>query len=1221
MRIHKIGIRNLHALRLHTVVDFGAPPLSQVGLFAITGDTGAGKTTILDAITLALYGRLPRSGRNVEEVMSYSAAESLAEVEFDNGRERYLAHWSIYRAHRSAEGRLRPPRRQLSHWRDGAWRIVAEKAGEVDKYVESVTGLDYFRFTRSVLLAQGEFAAFLRAGERERSELLERITGTEIYSELSRAAFERHKLEEHRAQELERQRQALRLSTLEEVALWRQELSTLRQKEKKAREEMAECQQRLDWRRQLIQVEAELEMLERAAAELDEEWSAAAPQRHRLDMHQRLAPFQLRLHSLKELEDRMAEISAVLEARRSEWLASASEEERLSRLVEEKEAVWRAIEMDWEENQPRYEKAILLDEKIVERRRQWEQAGADLAEARRKWEDLQQKKLLTRQNEENTGAELRALESWLETQGRFADMDADWQTWQKLGDLWRQKRKEIIDVEQKINARRLELGKLLPGLEQEKQQLSDLRRKVEAALEAFKRHAPPNIPFTRAELLKRVDDELQTLAERREKLRRLLELATKYQARLREQNETEIQLESLLGEELALSKRSMSLWDEWMNYEKEWERRQHIYLREQTIANYEKDRAELREGEPCPLCFSTHHPFRHQMPERSFVDVASQDLEKAAKRRDAARTRYNEIMNEMARLRESLVALVGNQDDERRGGRFHYLHTQIDQLEEEIAGLNGALEEELRALGQLEAIHARMRRLERQYDEESKRKESLYQQHQALEKLEEESRALELRSQEREREAERLRQHIESDEALSMSWIQTADDTLRRLALALAKRDFPLDREAPDKTLDDIGARLMHFRRREEERRHLLHQHALLAQQGQLLSESETNLAAHLAHAEEACRKLENALEELRQERQVALADEDPRAAREAAKARLAESRQEALQAQQRHEALRRHRQELWRRIQDEENQLAGQEKKRTADAAQLESDLRQVDFDSLEAALQAMLGEAEARELETRIQQLRQRLDERRQARQHASARRDELRAQALSESDVHELKEALSAADGRLADLLQKIGALNERLAEHEKRRQESIQLETRIEEQSREKLRWARLNEIIGSADGKKFRAFAQGLTLAKLVGLANAYLQQLHGRYFIRKNDDDLLELEIVDTFQADNVRAMQTLSGGESFLVSLALALGLSDLAGRQTNIRSLFIDEGFGALDERTLDLAIATLENLEAGEKTIGIISHVKELKERIAVQIQVRKKGNGFSDIEIVG
>ena len=162
--------------------------------------------------------------------------------------------------------------------------------------------------------------------------------------------------------------------------------------------------------------------------------------------------------------------------------------------------------------------------------------------------------------------------------------------------------------------------------------------------------------------------------------------------------------------------------------------------------------------------------------------------------------------------------------------------------------------------------------------------------------------------------------------------------------------------------------------------------------------------------------------------------------------------------------------------------------------------------------------------------------------------------------------------------------------------------------------------RLKDIIGSADGKVFRAFAQGLTLKKLTELANRHLLQLNGRYLIHKPNDKDLALEIIDQHHANNIRSIHTLSGGESFLVSLALALGLSDLAGRNTQIKSLFIDEGFGTLDESALDLAITTLENLQSIGKRIGVISHVHALKERITTQIQVQKKGSGFSDLVIM-
>jgi exonuclease SbcC len=160
---------------------------------------------------------------------------------------------------------------------------------------------------------------------------------------------------------------------------------------------------------------------------------------------------------------------------------------------------------------------------------------------------------------------------------------------------------------------------------------------------------------------------------------------------------------------------------------------------------------------------------------------------------------------------------------------------------------------------------------------------------------------------------------------------------------------------------------------------------------------------------------------------------------------------------------------------------------------------------------------------------------------------------------------------------------------------------------------------LNALIGSADGAKFRRFAQGLTLANLVHLANAQLERLFGRYQLQCQQNDMLALEVLDTWQGDNARDIKTLSGGESFLISLALALALSDLVSNKTSIDSLFLDEGFGTLDNNTLEVALDALDNLNASGKMIGVISHVDALKERIGVQIKVKKlSGLGISSLE---
>lgn len=167
----------------------------------------------------------------------------------------------------------------------------------------------------------------------------------------------------------------------------------------------------------------------------------------------------------------------------------------------------------------------------------------------------------------------------------------------------------------------------------------------------------------------------------------------------------------------------------------------------------------------------------------------------------------------------------------------------------------------------------------------------------------------------------------------------------------------------------------------------------------------------------------------------------------------------------------------------------------------------------------------------------------------------------------------------------------------------------------------LKWELLDRYIGDSEGKKFSTFAQGLTLSRLIALSNKRLSELSDRYLLDKpteKEDD--ELMVLDQYMGNERRSVKTLSGGETFMISLSLALALSDLASRNVKLESLFIDEGFGTLDPETLETALCTLEKLQQeGQKNIGIISHVESIKERISTQIRLQKDSRGFSRIEI--
>ena len=190
---------------------------------------------------------------------------------------------------------------------------------------------------------------------------------------------------------------------------------------------------------------------------------------------------------------------------------------------------------------------------------------------------------------------------------------------------------------------------------------------------------------------------------------------------------------------------------------------------------------------------------------------------------------------------------------------------------------------------------------------------------------------------------------------------------------------------------------------------------------------------------------------------------------------------------------------------------------------------------------------------------------------------------------------------------------------LTNHENNSKSIAQYEEELTKRRANAEEWERLDTLFGSANGSRFKTIAQGYTLDVLLGYANRHLAQISSRYALERTATDALSLQVIDLDMLNERRAVNTLSGGESFLVSLALALGLSSLSSNKMSVESLFIDEGFGSLDADTLRTAMEALERLQSQGRKIGIISHVAEMTERITTQIQVQKNSNGKSIITI--
>ena len=331
MKILRIRLENLNSLRGEHEVAFDAEPISGAGIFAITGQTGAGKSTLLDAITLALYGRAARYGdsSNPEDMMSRHTGSCQAEAEFEVPSGRYRAVWQLRRARGNPDGNLQPPRRYLYN---EAGEVLAEKIGDVNERIEELCGLDYHRFTRSVLLAQGEFANFLKAKSSERSELLEKLTGTSIYSKLGKLL---HETCVERKRDLDQRAEVLgEITLLEPEARKKMEKSVAEDREKhdelkKWRESLAERSTKAKRLHEDLKAEAAILTKQQSLAA---EQKAAEDDLARLSAHRKAQPF---FPSLAQLDQAQARADAEQKSAKQARAAATESTEKAKALAGE----------------------------------------------------------------------------------------------------------------------------------------------------------------------------------------------------------------------------------------------------------------------------------------------------------------------------------------------------------------------------------------------------------------------------------------------------------------------------------------------------------------------------------------------------------------------------------------------------------------------------------------------------------------------------------------------------------------------------------------------------------------------------------------------------------------------------------------------------------------------------------------------------------------------
>ncbi len=1221
MKILKVTLQNLNSLRLLQEIDFLSSPLGDTGLFAITGDTGAGKTTILDAITLGLYGKIHRN-KDVKEVLSYGSVESLAEVEFQTNGQVYRAHWSLRRARQKVDGNIQPPVRQLSQEveKDGeaVYKIIAEGQREVDKEVEAITGLDFDRFSRSVLLSQGDFAAFLKANEKDRSDLLERITGTDIYSRLSKAAFERHKEELGKLEDLKKELESLRLLDEETVTQIEAELGD----KKAGNQKMAVALEALRQKKQRVEALAGLQekkdlLVEKMLAN-EAAIAEAAPDFKRLELSQKAQPFSAalarldhQLHAKEQVEEALIalekEVADTKKQQATQSELNAVVADTLANLEKEgvaKRKLWQQVEK--------------LDVQIEEKTGPLQQKETAWNALQAQFKAQEQQLATLMEAQEALGKAIQTEEKWLSDHTQYASLSTE------LGRIedQRDNLRELFLTRRQMEK---ELAALSEQREKQEEKLAEFQKQNEqvqtelAALEQqFAQAVPPNYPKSKEELIGFLYKDIEQLREQQKNLGRLSQYNEEYQRALLELSAQEERREHLERAEMDVNKQLMSSMELMDVMTKQLAYKREIYEQQLLISNYEKDRSELREGDPCPLCFSKKHPFR-QKKIVPYVNEAKEEYEATKSRYEFVYKNHRQLLNRQSSLAEEMEQLVGD-ELKKASGQVQRQLDRILEYEDKIAEIAPGFTPEDFASARGNLLERRLMDSDRLLNERRKALDQLN----AISGMLSSKEKLQKDIQEKLRAVEAEVKVMQSQEASMQKQLQeqqqafiSATKTINQL---LGSYGYTFELDTAKDTFTALHTHKTAYLKAEAQ---LIKSREDFRLQAQSIEEKKSRLAelkAAVENQQVILEKESEALAQLLAQRNALFGEADPQEEKEVWEKQLTTQRQELTAGQ----ALLSKTVASWesakRLLTEKEKEKATLLKAIEKASDELRKAIAKAGFDSIETLRQNMLEEEEARTIEQRKQRLEREATALQQSVKDTESELDKLLAEKVNEIDVEALHEELLALDQEYQALQQSIGALTEQLKQNEARKEEAAQLVQQLEAQQKEYQRWANLNDLIGQADGKKFRTFAQGLTLQKLTFLANQHLQKLNDRYYIRKRSDEDLELEIVDTFQADNHRSMNTLSGGESFLVSLALALGLSELAGRHSKIQSLFIDEGFGTLDDKNLDMAISTLENLQASGKTIGVISHVKILKERISTQILVQKTGNGFSEIKIL-
>lgn len=1254
MKIEKITICNLTSIAGEQVVDFTCEPLKSAGLFAITGDTGAGKSTILDAICLALYDEAPRltgvekSDRNVVQleparedgvkplqpdntrnILRRGASEGYAVVEFSvPDGSLYRAKWYVrLKRTRNYDDVVRTLER-LSPRRE----VFDSK--KIQPLLNEIIGLDYSQFSRTVMLAQGSFSNFIKARREEKSALLEKLTGTEIYRDISMNIYRLTAEARKGWDELESELRGIRHDRLEE-----EELAVVREEKMRLETSLDHLQKALETVARQMDWFEEFERLKLALRECEERNNAARKN------YEALRGDELRLERYdsvlcvqpvyQEIVQRQKDVET---SRRQEEDTAKEIEKSRHGLAKSDNALGVAqeqvaeVEKHFQLRQPDINRGYTLNGEIREARAQLGNWEKQLAEAQ---EVLVHSRAALSEEQERLSAVRKEIEGHsLHKQAiavhkrMFDKYDTVKDKLSALGT----EQKSHEDYQKQLVSRRKQQESLLVAFGRQEKILLDCQDRLNTLKSELLIHHQANRGYDGAEL----QLHFATSSRRFQLLQGARSLWARISAAYEEIGEKKAACSRHAADLQQLSKELERVQREWEVLEAAYRRLNVSYTlsQSQDIINL---RQQLQEGTACPVCGAMHHPY-HTETEREMGKLLS-NLEKEytemgeelsaktatlsalrekqaadqaaldAERRSLAETERYQAENveqwaEYADLdasfydcsasanREARRVMIGQllestaravEDAERDWKTFNDHQEKINALNKDITKVSGLMDEARTSLEKLRMedgiAAAAVEELQKNIDHSDRAIRQFYADLNDI-------LTISGWSGEWERDPDGFRSRLSS---LYNDWQNTCAslDACSHKEILLQK-----DLKSAEKKVAEDNQSLADHR----EKRDALSESLAVKMQEfrKLFGESSPEQEAEAFRME-----LSRARE----------AEKMARGAREEATAllHLYEGRLRNLQETRRsNEALLRQKKmelDTWMlRYNGEHSPL------QFSELARIFSD--GCDWNALRRELNARRSDSELARHQLQVAQM--------DLRQWQS--RPERPASEQNESRETLRIESESLA-GKIKEQTRMLAIADDKLRSHERCERNAAAMQEKVDAARENAEQWRRLCDLFGSADGKRFRNLAQSYTFKSLVDHANRQLRMLCSRYELR-NIPGSLDLELIDREMFDQRRYVHSLSGGETFVVSLALALGLSALSGDNLHIGSLFIDEGFGNLDRESLDMVMNALANLENSQgRKVGVISHTEQIQMQISPQVHVVKLASGGrSKIEIV-